>query len=95
MTTTNPVLAVVYPALLRGGTAAGADGIRGSAARQMDELVAARIVSLTFAEPGQTGSPSSCVTLASQHRPAQAPTRLRRRSQGETAIRLGAGEHCP
>ena len=43
-TTTGPVLAVVYPALSRGRTAAGPDGFRGSAARQMDELVAARIV---------------------------------------------------
>ncbi len=71
-TMTDPALAVVYPALSRGSTAAGPDGIRGSAARQMDELVAARIVPLIFAEPGQTGSPSSCVTLASRHRPGYA-----------------------
>jgi putative transposase len=42
--TTAPVLAVVYPALSRGNTAAGPDGFRGSAARQMDELMSARIV---------------------------------------------------
>ena len=57
--TTAPVLAVVYPALSRGNTAAGPDGFRGSAARQMDELMTARIVSWAFAEPGPTGSPSS------------------------------------
>ena len=38
-----PALAVVYPALERGTTAAGLDGLRGSTARQMDEL-GARIV---------------------------------------------------
>jgi hypothetical protein len=59
-------LAVVYPALSRGDTAAGPDGIRGSATGQMDELIAARIVSLASAEPGLTGSPSRCVTLASR-----------------------------
>lgn len=36
---TDPVLAVVYPAWNRSHTAAGLDGVRGSAARQMDELV--------------------------------------------------------
>ncbi len=58
-------LAVVYPALSRGDTAAGPDGIRGSATGQMDELAMARIISLASAEPGLTGSPSLCVTLAS------------------------------
>jgi transposase-like protein len=61
-------LAVVYPALLRGDTAAGPDGIRGSATGQMDELAMARIISLASAEPGLTGSPSLCVTLASRRR---------------------------
>jgi hypothetical protein len=51
----NPVLAVVYPALMRGDMAAGPDGFGGSAARQMDELVAARIIQWAFAEPGPTG----------------------------------------
>jgi len=59
-------LAVVYPALSRGDTAAGPDGIRGSATGQMDELVMARIISLASAEPGLTGSPSRRITLASQ-----------------------------
>jgi hypothetical protein len=59
-------LAVVYPALSRGDTAAGPDGIRGSATGQMDELALARIISLASAEPGLTGSPSLCVTLASR-----------------------------
>jgi putative transposase len=62
---TETGLAVVYPALSRGDTAAGPDGIRGSATGQMDELVAARIVSLASAEPGLTGSPSRRITLAS------------------------------
>ncbi|MBB4200834.1 transposase-like protein [Rhodoblastus sphagnicola] len=57
-------LAVVYPALSRGDMAAGPDGIRGSAAGQMAELVTARIISMAFAEPGLTGSPSLRVTLA-------------------------------
>jgi hypothetical protein len=61
-------LAVVYPALSRGDTAAGPDGIRGSATGQMDELSMARIISLASAEPGLTGSPSLCVTLASRRR---------------------------
>jgi hypothetical protein len=61
-------LAVVYPALSRGDTAAGPDGIRGSATGQMDELAMARIISLASAEPGLTGSPSHCVTLASRRR---------------------------
>ena len=61
-------LAVVYPALSRGDTAAGPDGIRGSATGQMDELAMARIISLASAEPGLTGSPSLCVTLASRRR---------------------------
>jgi hypothetical protein len=43
-------LAVVYPALSRGDIAAGPDGIRGSAARQMDEFKMTRIVSLAFAD---------------------------------------------
>jgi len=68
-------LAVVYPALSRGDTAAGPDGIRGSATGQMDELIMARIVSLASAEPGLTGSPSLCVTLASRRR-----SRARRRA---------------
>ena len=34
----NSALAVVYPALSCGRTAAGPDGFRGSTARQMDEL---------------------------------------------------------
>src|SRR5207302_3231403 len=38
LTTVNTALAVVYPALKRGDTAAGPDGFRGSTARQMDEL---------------------------------------------------------
>lgn len=42
--TTAPVLAVVYPASSRGNAAAGPDGFHGSAARQMDELMTARIV---------------------------------------------------
>src|SRR4249920_1882030 len=37
-TTANTALAVVYPALKRGDTAAGPDGFRGSTAGQMDEL---------------------------------------------------------
>jgi hypothetical protein len=61
-------LAVVYPALSRGDTAAGPDGIRGSATGQMDVLAMARIISLASAEPGLTGSPSLCVTLASRRR---------------------------
>ena len=61
-------LAVVYPALSRGDTAAGPDGIRGSATGQMDELAMARIVSLASAEPGLTGSPSLCATRASRRR---------------------------
>ena len=44
-TTTNSVLAVVYPALSRGHIAAGPDGIRGSAAEQWPSLKAARIIS--------------------------------------------------
>jgi transposase-like protein len=63
---TETGLAVVYPALSRGYTAAGPDGIRGSAAGQMDELEVARIISLAFAEPGLTGSPSRGITLASR-----------------------------
>ncbi len=35
----NSALAVVYPASEYGDTAAGLDGFRGSAARQMDELM--------------------------------------------------------
>jgi hypothetical protein len=54
----------VYPALSRGDIAAGPDGIRGSAAGQMAELVTARIISMASAEPGLTGSPSLRVTLA-------------------------------
>jgi hypothetical protein len=50
-TATETGLAVVYQALLRGDMAAGPDGIRGSATRQMDELVTARIVSLASADP--------------------------------------------
>jgi putative transposase len=65
---TETGLAVVYPAFSRGDMAAGPDGIRGSATGQMDELVTARIVSLASAEPGPTGSPSRCVTLASRRR---------------------------
>ena len=65
----NPALAVVYPALMRGDMAAGPDGFRGSAARQMDELVAARIIQWAFAEPSPTGSPSSLATLASPKPP--------------------------
>ena len=42
--TTAPVLAVVYPASLRGNTAAPPYGFRESAAKQMDELMTARIV---------------------------------------------------
>ena len=61
-------LAVVYSALSRGYTAAGPDGIRGSATGQMDELVTARIISLASAEPGLTGSPSRRIPLASQQR---------------------------
>jgi putative transposase len=38
LTTVNTALAVVYPALKRGDTAAGPDGFRGSTAGQMDEL---------------------------------------------------------
>jgi hypothetical protein len=64
---TETGLAVVYPALSRGNMAAGPDGIRGSATGQMDELVAARIISLASAEPGLTGSPSRRITLASWH----------------------------
>jgi hypothetical protein len=63
---TETGLAVVYSALSRGYTAAGPDGIRGSAAGQMAELRTARIISLASAEPGLTGSPSRRVTLASQ-----------------------------
>jgi putative transposase len=63
---TETGLAVVYSALSRGYTAAGPDGIRGSAAGQMAELGTARIISLASAEPGLTGSPSRCITLASQ-----------------------------
>ncbi|MDG4898849.1 hypothetical protein P9272_35815, partial [Mesorhizobium sp. WSM4976] len=72
---TDPVLAVVYPAWICSRTAAGPDGIRGSAARQMDELVPARIIQGTFAEPGPTGLPSHSLTLASQRRPPAAPIR--------------------
>jgi putative transposase len=61
-------LAVVHPALSRGDTAAGPDGIRGSATGQMDELAMARIISMASAEPGLTGSPPLCVTLASGRR---------------------------
>lgn len=64
-TATNLVLAVVYPALQRGIVTAGPDGVRGSAAGQLDGLTWARIISLAFAEPGQTGSPSSLVSNAS------------------------------
>ena len=53
---TMPVLAVVYPACLYDVAAAGLDGVRGSAARQMDELTQARIISRTFAEPRLPGS---------------------------------------
>jgi hypothetical protein len=38
LTMANTALAVVYPALKRGDTAAGPDGFRGSTAGQMDEL---------------------------------------------------------
>ena len=38
LTMANTALAVVYPALRRGDTAAGPDGFRGSTAGQMDEL---------------------------------------------------------
>ena len=41
-----PALAVVYPALLRGRTAAGPDGLRGSTAGQMDELEARIVIGL-------------------------------------------------
>jgi transposase-like protein len=64
----NTALAVVYPASKRGDTAAGPDGFRGSTAGQMDELGSSSHRSLTFVEPGPTGSPSSFVTLASQRR---------------------------
>ena len=63
---TETGLAVVYSALSRGYTAAGPDGIRGSAAGQMAELRMARIISLASAERGLTGSPSRRITLASQ-----------------------------
>lgn len=51
-----PVLAVVYPACWCSVIAAGLDGFRGSAARQMGELTPARIVSRAFAEPRLPGS---------------------------------------
>jgi hypothetical protein len=62
----NTALAVVYPASKRGDTAAGPDGFRGSTAGQMDELGSSSHRSLTFVEPGPTGSPSSFVTFAGQ-----------------------------
>src|SRR5215472_4911165 len=88
-------LAVVYPALSRGDTAAGPDGIRGSATGQMDELAMARIISLASAEPGLTGSPSLCVH---PRKPAPvsclAPCRLCRLS-GNPSISLLSGDHRP
>jgi transposase-like protein len=60
----SPVLAVVYPALQRGTSTAGTDDVRGSAARQMDELDGLHHL-WAFADPGLTGSSSLSVTLAS------------------------------
>ena len=51
-----PVLAVVYPACWCSVIAAGLDGFRGSAARQMDEITSPRIISWAFAEPRLPGS---------------------------------------
>jgi hypothetical protein len=77
-------------------TAAGPDGIRGSAARQMDELKWLASFQWPLPNPVRPGSPSSFVTLASQRRSGAAPTRLRRhRNLGRAAIGLGTGQHRP
>jgi hypothetical protein len=83
-------LAVVYPALSRGDTAAGPDGIRGSATGQMDELAMARIISsrsdrfaITLCSPSQAGA-GTCL----------APCGLCRLS-GNPLISLLSGDHRP
>src|ERR1700676_3217151 len=54
--------------------------------------IAARIVSLTFVEPGPTGSPSSLVTLASQRLGSGVDrvTRLPRRRRAGDTIQNGS-----
>jgi hypothetical protein len=48
-------------------SAAGLDGIRGSAARQMDELIWLASFHGPLPNPDHTGLPSHSLTLASQH----------------------------
>jgi hypothetical protein len=61
--------------------AAGLDGFRGSAARQMDELTQARIIAVASAEPRDNpGPPSSLASLASQRRGGGADLRRRLRT---------------
>jgi hypothetical protein len=48
-------------------SAAGLDGVRGSAARQMDELIWLASFHGPLPNPDHTGLPSHSITLASQH----------------------------
>ncbi len=82
--TTAPVLAVVYPASSRGNTAAGPDDFRGSAARQMDELMTARIV--------QGPLPNPVRPVRHHHMvPTQASAARRRRRPCHAAAATTAG----
>lgn len=89
----KPVLAVVYPACLRGSRPLA---LMDSADRQPDKWASrdARIVSWAFADPGPTGSPSLSLTLASRHPGGGAPNRLRGARQ-RWAVRFGPGQHRP
>jgi hypothetical protein len=67
-TATETGLAVVYPALSRSHAAAGPDGIRGSATRQMDELV---FGSHHFIGLCRTRSDRFAITLRHPRKPAR------------------------
>ena len=92
-----PVLAVVYPACLCGVTATGLDGFRGSAARQMDELTSAHIISWASAEPRL---PGSAIIACFPRKPAPRPERRRSLSgggfeHGGLPVRLLTPDHGP
>tara|TARA_R110000782_G_scaffold265932_2_gene360035 strand:- start:347 stop:592 length:246 start_codon:yes stop_codon:yes gene_type:complete len=76
-----PVLAVVYPACLCGVIVivTGLDGFRGSAARQMDELTSAHVISWAFAKPRLLGS---AIIACFPCKPAPRPERRRSLSGG-------------
>jgi len=88
-------LAVVYPALSRGYTAAGPDGIRGSAAGQMAELESG---SHHFIGLCRTRSDRFAITSCHPRKPApvscSAPCLLCRLN-GNPSISFFPGDHCP